>query len=124
MEINTNETNDADIAADFARFLEEFSYGSVNEQATAKLREVVAACRKTGNKGSITIKLSIAVKGEMAEVGFSIKTSKPEDALPGRIYFATDNGALATSDPRQLKLPHKILDAQHNNIRTINGDAK
>lgn len=111
--------DDGNVSDDFAEFLADFAYGSVNDQASEKLREVISACKKTGSKGSLALKLSVAVKGEMASLAFKISTSKPEPELPGTILFATEDGALAKSDPRQLKLPSKVLESPPTNIRTI-----
>lgn len=114
-----NSDDDDDVGKDFAKFLEQFAYGSVNEQATAKLREVIAACKKTGSKGSLTLKVGVAVKGEMASIAFKLSSSKPEPELPGTILFATEDGSLAKSDPRQLKLPAKVIDQP--SVRVVGG---
>lgn len=106
-----------DHAEDFGDLIKEFGYGSVNEQATKQLREVIAACKATSSKGSVTLKFSIAAKADLVSVSFALKSSKPEPALPGATYFAGDDGALTTSDPRQLKLPTKVLDV--HNVRDI-----
>lgn len=118
MHTTSNDTKDSDVADDFAQFVAEFAHGSVNAQLSEQLRAVVAACRSHGGKGAVTIKVGVAVKGDMASITFAIKTSKPEPEMPGSIYFTTEEGALATSDPRQLKLPTKIIDTP-TNVRNI-----
>lgn len=107
-----------DVADDFAEFLREFAHGTINEQLSRQLRDVIAACKKSGSKGSVTLKLSCAAKGDLASLVFSIKASKPEPELPGQTLFATDEGSLSTSNPAQLKLPAKVLDAPQG-IRTV-----
>lgn len=102
----------------FADFLAEFGKGATNKLASQRLREIAVACAKTGSKGSLTIKFMIGVVGGVAEVRAKISTSAPEPALPGGIYFATDDGDLVEEDPRQMKLPARILDIQP--VRTIN----
>lgn len=114
MRTTDNDTKDDDVAADFAQFMAEFAHGSVNTELSERLRDVIATCRKNGGKGSVTIKLDVAIKGEMATVGIKVKTSKPEPEMPGSIFFTTEAGALATSDPRQLKLPTRVIDAPSN----------
>ena len=121
MQTTSNDTKESDVAEDFARFLGAFAHGSVNVQLTDKLREVIAACRNHGGKGAVTIKVGVAVKGDMASVTFNVKTSKPEPEAPGMIYFTTEDGNLATQDPRQLKLNPKILNPPK--IHTIKGGA-
>lgn len=108
---------------DFADFLKEFGHGATNRVASQRLREVVQACATTGRKGAITIKLDIGAAGGVAELRAKISVTKPEPALPGGVYFATDAGSLVEEDPRQLKLPvAKVIDiAPIKNIPTKEG---
>lgn len=101
---------DADVGHDFAEFLAGFAFGSVNEQATERLREVIAACRRNGGKGSVTIKLNVAAKGDLAALAFKVSATSPAPDLPGQTLWAAEDGALSKSDPRQMKLG-KVLDA-------------
>lgn len=113
--------HNADEAAhDFADIIKEFAHGSTNKVATDKLKEIVAACRENGGKGSITLKLSVDVKQNIVSLNTKISTSKPEPALPGAHFYATDSGALVDEDPRQMKLPAKIIDAPAK-LKTIDG---
>lgn len=118
MQTKSNDTNDNDVAEDFAQFVSEFAHGAVNTDISQRLREVIASVRRNGGKGKLVISLDVAIKGEMATIGFKVKTTKPEPEMPGMIYFTTEDGGLATSDPRQLKLPARILDA-NSNVRHI-----
>lgn len=108
---------------DFADVIREFAHGSTNKVATERLREVVAACRETGSKGSITLKLSIDVKQGIAEIKAGLSVKKPEPALPGQCFYATDAGDLVDEDPRQLKLPTKIIDAPAT-LKTVGGGSQ
>lgn len=95
----------------FAEFFEEFGKGATNRVASERLREVVKACAETGRKGKITITLEVGSAGGVAELRAKISVTKPEPALPGGVYFATQDGALVEEDPRQLKLPvAKVID--------------
>lgn len=114
-----NQDRDDNIGDDFSVFLGAFAYGSINTQASEELRKVIAACKKNGGKGSVTLKLSVAVKGDLAALAIKVSSTAPQPDLPGMTLFATEDGSLAKSDPRQLKLPAKVLDAP-SNIRTIN----
>ncbi len=109
---------------EFADFLKEFAHGTTNRIATERLREVVAACVKTGCKGALTIKLQIDAHQGLAEVKVAISVKKPEPSLPGGHYYTTEDGELRDEDPRQLKLPTaKIIDAptQLRTVPTIGG---
>lgn len=105
---------------DFSQVLADFAHGSVNTQATAKLREVVAACTETGRKGSVTLKIDISSDGKLAEVRAHITSKKPEAALPGGVFFTTEDGELRDEDPRQLKLPTKVLDVSSRAPKIVN----
>lgn len=106
-----NNTNPDEPLFDFAEFLAEFGKGATNRVASQRMREIVKACTETGRKGSITIKLEVGAVGGVAELRAKISVTKPEPALPGGVYFATEDGALVEEDPRQLKLPvAKIID--------------
>lgn len=102
----------------FADFLAEFGKGATNKVASQRMREIVKACTETGRKGAITIKIEVGAAGGVAELRAKISVTKPEPQLPGGVYFATDEGGLVEEDPRQMKLPAKILDIAP--VRTIN----
>jgi hypothetical protein len=106
--------------ATFAEFLAEMSHGSVDELATEKLREIVRACVETGNKGSITVTLTISAKMKLAEVSAKIKTTKPEPQVPGQTFYTSEDGSLHHEDPRQTKMPAKIIDVP--GVRVVKGD--
>ena len=95
----------------FSDIVREFAHGTTDKIATERLREVIKACRETGAKGSITLKLSIDTKHGLAEVRAAISVKKPETSLPGGHYWTTEDGNLRDEDPRQLKLPTKVIDA-------------
>lgn len=107
-------------AIEFADLIKEFAHGSTNRMATERLREIVKACRETGKKGAIKLTLGVSVNQGIVEVKAQITTTKPEPALPGACYYATDEGGLVDEDPRQLKLPAKVIDAPAQ-LKTING---
>jgi hypothetical protein len=105
---------------DFADLIKEFAHGSTNKMAAQRIREIVQACRETGKKGAIKLTIGISVQTGIVEVKAAISTTKPEHALPGACYYATDEGGLVDEDPRQLKLNTKIIDAPAQ-LKTING---
>ena len=97
-------------SASFAEFLQEMSHGAVDQQATDKFREIVRACMETGQSGSITVKLTIKAASKLAEVSAKISTTKPEPKVPGQTFYTSDDGNLHNEDPRQLKLPSKVIE--------------
>lgn len=78
---------------------------------------MIAACASTGKKGGITLKIVCGSAGGLAELRASVTVTKPEPALPGGTYYTTETGALVNEDPRQMKLPAKVIDVQP--VRTI-----
>jgi hypothetical protein len=119
MNTKSNDTSDNDVAEDFAQFVAEFAHGSVNAELSARLRDVVATVRKNGGRGKLVISMDVSVKGEMATVGIKVKSTKPEPEMPGMIFYTTEDGALATSDPRQLKLPQPKIIEVPSNVRNL-----
>lgn len=103
---------------DFGEFITTFAKGSANHALTNRLQEVVQACRETQGKGSLTLKLTVGCHGGMSEVKAKISYSKPDPTIPGAVFFTTEAGSLVEEDPRQLKLPAKVIDIQP--VRTIN----
>lgn len=94
---------------DFADWLKEFGHGATNRQMTKLLRDTVAACKETGKKGAITLKLTIGAADNLAELAASITAKRPESSLPGGSYYVTEDGGLVEDDPRQQRFPTKIL---------------
>lgn len=103
----SNTQSDQDF--DFAEWLTDISHGTTNQRAGQLLRELVTACAETGAKGKLVLTFNVAVDDGRAEVKPDIKVTKPGKKLPGAHFFATDEGALVTQDPRQLSLPVKTL---------------
>lgn len=102
-----------DAALDLADLIRDLGHGATNRQGSAKLAELLNACRTTGKKGSMDMKLAISAGQDgIAEIRASIKSTKPEAVLPGSAYYVTAEGGLVTEDPRQLKLPVTKLGPQ------------
>lgn len=97
---------------DFADWLKEFGHGATNRQLGELLRETVAACRETGKKGSVTLRLAIDVGGadKIAAVAAECTAKRPHSSLPGGSYYVTEDGALVEEDPRQQKFPARVLE--------------
>lgn len=93
----------------FSAWLEELGHGATNARAGKLLREIVGACETTGKTGKLVLTLTVGAVGGLAEVRPTLKITKPDPALPGGSYFATEHGDLVTEDPRQGKLPLKAI---------------
>jgi len=109
-------------ALDLADVLRDLAHGAANRQGSAKLTELIQACKSTGKKGVLTIKLGIGVDPvtKIAQFAAAISTTRPEPTLPGGMYYVTNDGTLVTEDPRQLKMEVTQLPAQ-NVVSITNG---
>jgi hypothetical protein len=96
---------------DFAEWLQEFGCGATNRKLGQVLRETVAACRETGKKGSITLKISVGAGSEHAQLAADIKVTRPEPSLPGGSYYVREDGGLVEENPKQTKFPARVLEA-------------
>ncbi|MFW8567033.1 hypothetical protein [Orrella sp. 11846] len=89
----------------FSDVLQELRYGTLHDELSEKLQEVVNACVETGRVGSLqlNIKLKPGLGGEL-EITDQIKTTVPELAKASSIMWATPEGNLSRQDPRQMTI--------------------
>lgn len=99
------------MSAEVTPFSEQVSYmakGSVNDEATEKLADLVKAVRTTGKKGSLTLKIEVSMLDKASEdamrlVG-SVTAKLPELENPSTVMFSTHDGDLLRDDPEQMAL--------------------
>ncbi|MCX5590891.1 hypothetical protein [Alcaligenes endophyticus] len=89
----------------FAEVLQDLRYGTLHDELTETLQEVVNACISTGKGGSLTlqIKLKPGKSGEL-ELTDTIKSTVPELEKGASIMWATPEGNLQRQDPRQMTI--------------------
>ncbi len=92
----------------FTDTLRDLRRGHTLEELGEALNTVVAAVRKTGKAGAITLKLTVspASKGDIDQVRISdvLTTKVPELDRASTIFFATVENNLQRTDPRQQEL--------------------
>lgn len=89
----------------FADVLQELRYGTLHDELTDKLQEVVNACIETGKAGGITLAIKLKPgKGGELEIVDQIKTQIPELEKGSSIMWATPEGSLQRQDPRQMTI--------------------
>lgn len=89
-------------------------YGTLGDELTDKLRDLVANCAATGRPGAITLTLSLKPgKGGQIEVFDEIKVKLPKEEKGSTLMFATPENNLSRDDPRQLQL---------DGLRTVDQD--
>lgn len=95
--------------------LTEISDGRLLTQLDEKMSSLVAAVLKTGNKGTLSLSLSVKRKGGEGQIEITptLKATIPNKSIPARILFADEKGRLHTDDPNQGRLeldaPRRVL---------------
>lgn len=80
-------------------------YGTLNDDLTTELHDLVNRCTATGKVGELTLKLKLRPgKGGQIEIEDSVSVKAPKEERPTSIMFATPEGNLTREDPRQMKI--------------------
>ncbi len=93
----------------------------IDDLATA-LQEVAGEVVRTGNKGKVTVSLTVtpADDGLSVIVSEEIKPTRPVNSPRGAIFVALD-GQLFDSDPRQLSFNFSEVNRTTGEVQTANG---
>ncbi|AWB35936.1 hypothetical protein [Orrella marina] len=105
----------------FAEVLTDLRYGTLHDELTDSLQEVVNACVETGKAGKLQLTISIkpGKSGEL-EIADDIKTKVPELTKGSSIMWATPEGNLTRSDPRQMTLEGlKIIGQEDRPLKKV-----
>ena len=97
----------------FTDILRDHRGGKLVDHLSGKLDEVVAAVRKTGKSGELTLKLKIVpAKGEddLVDVIPNCKVSLPEPDLAKAMFFVSEEGDLLRSNPNAPALFQREVD--------------
>ena len=82
--------------------------GTLNDELTEELADVVKAVRETGKKGSITLKLDISMFDRANEdairISPTVSKKQPEHARQDTVMFSTADGDMLRNDPDQEQL--------------------
>lgn len=92
----------------FASFVRDLARGATHDELSVMVQRLIAACRETGKKGSLTLTLTaVPVKGDDRQIQITdtIKVSLPEFDRAPSTFFADDDNNLRRDDPRQMTLP-------------------
>lgn len=89
----------------FTDTINSLRYGSLNDELTEKLHELIEKCEASQKVGSLTLvlKLKPSKAGRM-EILDDIKTTLPKEEKGSSIMFVTPEGNLQREDPRQLTI--------------------
>lgn len=89
----------------FAQTIDSLRFGTLSDELTDKLRELVNQCATTGRAGTITLTLALKPgKGGQIEVFDEVKLKLPKEEKGSSLMFATPENNLQREDPRQMQL--------------------
>jgi len=91
----------------FTDVLRNIRKGKTVDVATAKLAELVAKVKETGNGGTLTLKLTVKrTKGadDMVDIVPSLSTAMPSEDLAGAVFYIDADGYLTRNDPNQREM--------------------
>jgi hypothetical protein len=96
-------------------------YGTLNEDLTAALNDLVKVCDNTGKAGELTLKLKLKPgKGGQMEIIDELIIKAPKEEKGTSIFFATPEGNLTREDPRQLNIEGlRSLDMETGELRRV-----
>ncbi len=97
----------ADESTEFAAVLMQHNRGAAHAEASKALAEVVAACKATGKKGSVTVRLDIEAQPKMGgviKVTDTITRKVPAADRIASLWYPGDHGDLHRNDPKQHEL--------------------
>jgi hypothetical protein len=88
--------------------LAELRRGKVASELTDEIHDLVAACRDTGKKGSVTLTLTVEPDKDAdmdreprIRISDLITTKRPRRNVKPSMFFVTDDGNPTRQDPRQ-----------------------
>lgn len=105
----------------YTQTVDALRFGTLGDELTDKLRDLVAACATTGRAGSLTFSLHLKPgKGGQIEVFDDIKMKMPKEEKGSSLMFATPDNNLTREDPRQLTLEGlRTVDQETGELRRI-----
>lgn len=109
---------------DFSEILNEIGGGRCTRELNEKLQQVTQACRDTGKKGAVTLKIEIKPKGAQFLVDGKVSGTVPEMDTQPTIMFADYDYNLTRKDPRQMNLSEAVSVGQEEKAIQLDGDDK
>lgn len=107
----------------FSEFLESLDYGTISEEATHELNELVHACTETGKGGELVLSIKIKPVGKAGQVELDsdLKVKKPKPIRGKTLMFATPDNNLQREDPRQRTLDgvRSVAEETRGQVRAV-----
>lgn len=92
----------------FHDWLEDHARGTLNDELTLALAEIVDACSTARKPASLTLRLDVSTSGDsgrMVVIAGRVKTKVPEPAAEQSIFFVGEGGSLHRDDPYAKPFP-------------------
>jgi hypothetical protein len=90
----------------FTDTLNSLRYGSLSDELTEKLEELLSRCVAAHASGTLTLKLKLKPgNAGQIEITDDVTITAPKEQKGTSIMFATPEGNLQREDPRQQSLP-------------------
>lgn len=97
--------------------------GTLNEELTEVLAEVVKAVRETGKAGSLTLTLKVAMfskaNEDVVKISPVVASKVPESKRAETIMYSTADGDLLRDDPSTVRTELKQVDAGQQERRPL-----
>lgn len=106
----------------FASTIESLRYGSAGDELDTALRQLVQQCKDTGRAGELKLTIKVRPsKGGPFEIADDITLKLPKPEKTTSLMYATADGHLQRSDPRQADLPGlQVVDKSTGEIFAVN----
>lgn len=102
---STDQDDDDVVARPFVDLLAEVKRGSLADELTTKLHELVSAVTATGKKGTLTLRLDVSMqpKTEMLVIADQVAVKVPQLERGQSLWFVDPHGNPTRRDPSQLE---------------------
>lgn len=90
----------------FDEFLTEYRRGSLRDELSAALHEVLAEVMSIEKAGSLTLKVNVVPVGDMqVAISCEVATKLPKPGAPAAHFYVDFDGNPSRSDPYRPQLP-------------------
>lgn len=110
----------------FSRFVAMLGDGEAHDQLTEILDRVTKAIRvraladHTKVKGEITLKIKLVSDQKLVvDASYDVTFKEPKAPRPTAVLWLNHHGTITAEDPRQQKLPLRVVEPERGNVRDV-----
>jgi len=93
--------------------------GTLIDEASDKLAQLVKMVDETGKSGTLTLQLSLKRQSGAIQIDASVKAKIPEPKADSTMLWPTVEGNLVLDNPAQQKLDLRGVETKPREIRTV-----